>query len=114
MTRRIRASRLAWLVAAVFQLLVPTVWSVSDARADALSVRTSTVHVESPGTSGCARVHAADCAVCRVVATASAPSAPATVHVPVVPLLGAPPADVARRAASTRAPGDPPQRAPPV
>jgi hypothetical protein len=114
MLRRTRASRLGWFVAAVLQLLVPTLWSAADAQADAVSARTATVHVEAPGSTHCARVHPADCAVCRVIATAAVPCAAAAVPVSVPQVIEAGPADVARQALSARAPGDPPQRAPPV
>jgi hypothetical protein len=114
MIRRSRANRLAWFAAAILQLLVPTVWSVADARAEAVSERTATEHIESTGTKDCARVHPADCVVCRVIATPSAPSAPATVAVPIDEVIGRRPPEAALRGPSARAPGDPPQRAPPV
>ena len=114
MLRRSRATRFGWLVAAVLQLLVPTLWSVADARAEALSDRTATVHVEAPGSTHCARVHPTDCVVCRVIATAAVPCAPPAVVIPAPQVIGARPADAARQALSARAPGDPPQRAPPA
>jgi len=114
MIRRPRAWRLAWLIAAAFQLLVPTIWSVSDARAEAVSARAASVHVEAPGTKGCPRVHPSDCVVCQAIAVVGAPSAPATAPALVARVIAARPADPARRGSTARAPGDPPQRAPPV
>jgi hypothetical protein len=113
MTRRTRVGRLAWFIAAFLQLLVPTLWSVSDAHAEAVSARTATVHVEAPGSTKCPRVHPVDCAVCRVLAVTNLPSAPAPALVPCVPSIAARLADVARHWATARAAGDPPQRAPP-
>jgi hypothetical protein len=114
MLRTSRSSRFTWLLAAIFQLLVPTVWSVADARADAVSIRTATVHVEAPGSTSCPRVHGADCAVCRVLGAARAPNARVSLELPVVSVIDQPPATLARPWPSARAPGDPPQRAPPV
>ncbi|MDQ6635338.1 MAG: hypothetical protein M3Z10_11350 [Gemmatimonadota bacterium] len=106
--------RLGWLFAAVFQLLLPTFASVADARAEAASMRGASIHVEAHSSSSCTRVHPADCVVCRVLATSAVTSAPASVHVPVARLIDAGPADVERPFCTARAPGDPPQRAPPV
>jgi hypothetical protein len=106
--------RLGWLFAAVFQLLLPTFASVADARAEAESMRGASTHVEAHGTKSCARVHPEDCALCQILATSAAPSTPPSVHVPVARLIDAGPADVARPLCIARAPGDPPQRAPPA
>jgi len=111
---RTRGSRFAWLLAAILQLLVPTVWSVADAQAEAASARTATVHVEAQGSKSCPRVHPADCAVCRVIATNSLASRPAPVAIPALPVIRTRAVDAARHAPSARAPGDPPQRAPPA
>jgi hypothetical protein len=114
MLRPSRSSRFTWFVAALFQLLVPTVWSVADARADAMSVRAATVHVEAPGSTACPRVHGADCAVCRVLGAARAPNARVSFELLVVAVIDQPPTTLASPWPAARAPGDPPQRAPPV
>ena len=114
MTSRSRMGRFSWLIAAVFQLLVPTVWSVADARAEAVSARTATVHVEAPGSTTCPRLHPTDCAVCRVLATASAANSHVTLELPSAGVVGRAPVSAERHWASARAPGDPPQRAPPA
>jgi hypothetical protein len=106
--------RFGWLLAAVFQLLLPTFASVADARAEAESVRGASIHVEAHSEANCARVHPADCVVCRVLASSAATSAPPSVHVRVARFIDASPADVERPLCIARAPGDPPQRAPPV
>ena len=106
--------RLGWLFAAVFQLLLPTFASVADARAEAESVRGASIHVEAHSEANCARVHPADCVVCRVLASSAATSAPPSVHVRVARFIDASPADAERPLCIARAPGDPPQRAPPV
>jgi hypothetical protein len=113
MLRRSRSGRFAWLVAAVLQLLVPTVWSVADARADAASVHAA-AHVEAPGNPACPRVHPVDCAVCRVVGAARATNPRVSFELPILAAAAQPPATLARPWPSVRAPGDPPQRAPPV
>jgi hypothetical protein len=114
MTHRSRPSRFAWLVAALFQLLVPTVWSVADAHAEAVSARTATVHVEAPGSTTCPRHHPADCVVCRVLGTASALKPHVTFELPAAGVIHCPLATAERQWISARAPGDPPQRAPPA
>jgi hypothetical protein len=106
--------RLGWLFAAVFQLVLPTFASVADARAEAESMRGASIHVEAHSGKSCARVHPADCVLCRILATSAATSAPPSVHVPVARLIDAGPADVERPLCIARAPGDPPQRAPPA
>ena len=106
--------RFGWLFAAVFQLVLPTFASVADARAEAESIRGASNNVEAHSTKSCARVHPADCVLCRVLASSAATSTPPSVHVPVARLIDAGPADVEHPLCSARAPGDPPQRAPPV
>ncbi|MDB4908236.1 MAG: hypothetical protein JWO05_3020 [Gemmatimonadetes bacterium] len=111
---RTRLTRFGGILAAVFQLLVPAAASLADVRAEAASLRGATVHIESHGTRDCARVHAADCVLCQLLTGASGPTKAA--EQPVVRERAAAPsaASVARRLISTRAPGDPPQRAPPI
>jgi hypothetical protein len=106
--------RFGWLIAAVFQLLLPTFASVADARAEAESVRGASIHVEACGTPSSVRVHPADCVVCQVLATSAATSSPPAVHVPVARFIDAGPVDAERPLCIARAPGDPPQRAPPI
>jgi hypothetical protein len=112
--RRARLHRLALVLTATFQLLLPTFASVADARAEAVSERGAPAHVESHSTSQCVPVHAADCAICRVIAGSAS-----VAHAPVVPVA------VTRviestlprhemRATGTPARGDPSQRAPPA
>ena len=114
MLRRLRASRATWALVAVFQLLLATAWSVSDSRVDAEAMRDAVAHVEAPGTKGCPSVHAVDCIVCRVLSTPSAPSAPVALAVVVARGAENGIADAEHLAPTTRAPGDPPQRAPPA
>jgi hypothetical protein len=106
--------RLGWLFAAIFQLLLPTFASVADARAEAESIRGASIHVEAHTTSSCPRVHPADCVLCRVLATNATTTAPAAMHVPVARFIEAGTVDAERPLCIARAPGDPPQRAPPV
>jgi hypothetical protein len=102
-----------WLIVAMFELLLPSLASVADARAEAASIRTVATHVESPGGTHCPRVHPVDCAVCRVLRTHAAASTPAaTLELP-PPVGGARLAAAPRPGHSARAPGEPPQRAPP-
>jgi hypothetical protein len=114
MIRRSRSGRFAWLVAAVLQLLVPTVWSVADARVEAASARVAGAHVEAPGNPACPRIHPADCAVCQVLGAARAANPRVSLELPALAVADQPPATLARPWPSVRAPGDPPQRAPPV
>lgn len=114
MLRRLRACRAAWLLAATFQLLLATAWSVSDSRVDAASMRDVAAHVEAPGTKGCPSVHPVDCIVCRVLSAPSETSAPVTLVVAAARLTESATTDVERVPPPARAPGDPPQRAPPV
>jgi hypothetical protein len=106
--------RFGWLLAALFQLVLPTFASVADARAEAESERGASIHVEAHSEANCARVHPADCVVCRVLATSAATSKPASLQVPVARFIDSGPVDAERPLCIARAPGDPPQRAPPV
>jgi hypothetical protein len=114
MLRRLRACRTAWLLAATFQLLLATAWSVSDSRVDAAAMRDVAAHVEAPGTRGCPSVHPVDCIVCRVLSTPSATSAPIALVLDVARATESPAANAERVPPSAREPGDSPQRAPPV
>ena len=112
---RSRYFRIGWLLAAVFQLLLPPIVSVADSRAEADSIRTAPrVHVEEPGGTNCPRVHPADCAVCRVLSAAATQASFTHPHVVVARFIEATVEDAYRPASTARFPGDPPQRAPPV
>ena len=114
MLRRLRASRATWALVAVFQLLLATAWSVSDSRVDAKAMRDAVAHVEAPGTKGCPSVHAVDCIVCRVLSSPSATSAPVMLAVRVTRASESSAHEPELLSPGARAPGDPPQRAPPV
>jgi citrate lyase beta subunit len=114
MLRRLRALRTTWVLVAAFQLLLATAWSVTDARADAESMRDAVAHVEATGTKGCPSVHPVDCIVCRALSTPTATSAPVAMATSITRLVESVGADAERLAPSAREPGDPPQRAPPV
>jgi hypothetical protein len=112
---RTRAFRLGWLIAALFQLLLPTFASVADARAEAASIRYASLeHVESTGASGCPRVHPADCVVCQALATGARIVRPVSIQVATERVIAARTERWDRVARSATAPGDPPQRAPPA
>ncbi|MEO5818854.1 MAG: DUF2946 family protein [Gemmatimonadaceae bacterium] len=112
---RARFSRFGWLLAAVFQLLLPAFAAVIDAREEAESMQSaSRMHVEAPGSSGCPRVHPENCVVCRVLSATATTTASVAVLAPVERQIGARVEDENRAACLTRFPGDPPQRAPPA
>lgn len=112
--RRIRCFRLGLVLTVVFQLLLPTFASVADARAEAAAERGAFAHVEEHSSSHCVPVHAADCVICRVIASGAtmghAPDAPAAV----VRLISAALPRDAYHAPRTAAHRDPSQRAPPT
>jgi hypothetical protein len=115
MTPRARFARLGWFLAAAFQILLPTVASVADARAEAASIRfASRIHIEAEGTLGCPAVHPDDCVVCRVLATGARTTRPVVLQIAVVRVITAPAVVFERLADGAAAPGDPPQRAPPT
>ncbi|MEO8620881.1 MAG: hypothetical protein ABI625_07440 [bacterium] len=105
--------RLGWFLAALLQLVLPAFATVADARAEAES-RGASAHVESHGTPRCARVHPADCVVCRVLAGGAAPSSAPAIPVAIARAIEAEPARLAVSCIATRRAGDPPQRAPPT
>jgi hypothetical protein len=112
--RRSRSYRFGLVVAALFQLLFPTFASVADARAEAAAERVVYAHVEEHGSDRCAPVHAADCAVCRVLSGAAmAGEAPAVVLAMVVVAASSLPRveSAIPDAPSGRSPS---QRAPPI
>jgi hypothetical protein len=98
----------------VFQLLLPSFASVADARAEAESMRSVSSHVEAYGDPTCARVHPADCVVCRILGTSVTTAASPALHVAVARFINAGPVHAERQLRGARAPGDPPQRAPPI
>jgi hypothetical protein len=106
--------RFGWLFVALFQLLLPAFASVADAWAEAESMRGASTHVEAQNSTSCARVHPADCVLCRVLASSAATSTSASVQVPVARFIDAAPVDAERPLSNARAPGDPAQRAPPL
>jgi hypothetical protein len=112
---RARYLRFGWLLAAVFQLLLPAFAAVVDAREEAESMLVaSRTHIEAPGSSSCPRVHPENCVVCRVLAATATTAASASVPAPVERTIDARIADADRATCLTRFPGDPPQRAPPA
>ena len=112
--RRTPWYRVGLILVAVFQLLLPTFASVADARAEATAERSAHAHVESHGTSRCAPVHPADCAICRVIAGAMSVAHAPPVHVTVTHVGQASLPDADWIATGTPARGDPSQRAPPA
>jgi hypothetical protein len=115
MVPRTRLNRAGWLLAALFQLLLPAFASVADARAEGASAsRGAAAHVERFGATGCPRVHPADCALCRVLAVGARASTPVVVTIPVARVIEAGPVELQDLRCIARASGDPPQRAPPV
>ncbi|HEX6600479.1 MAG TPA: hypothetical protein VF034_14290 [Gemmatimonadaceae bacterium] len=110
---RTRLYRFGLVFTAVFQLLFPTFASVADARAEAASERGVHAHVEEQGSNRCPPVHAADCAICRVISGAAVPSEAPVVLPTTLLLVGTslPP----REHAEPRVPAHctPSQRAPP-
>lgn len=115
MLERSRLIRLGWLLAAAFQLVLPTFASVADARAEVEASRSAArTHVEAYGTKGCPRGHPADCVVCRVLAMGATPASRPALQIPVARFIESRPADAERAACAARAPGNPQQRAPPV
>jgi len=112
--RRTPWYRVGLILTAVFQLLLPTFASVADARAEATAERSAHAHVESHSTSRCVPIHAADCAICRVIAGAASVAHAPVVHVAVAHVGQASPPEPERIAVGTPARGDPPQRAPPA
>ena len=106
-------ARLGLLVTAVLQLLLPAFASVVDGQAEARSERFATVHIESHGTPSCVPIHAADCAVCRVIA-GGATVAHATAVLAPVRIVAAALPQHATVAVSATAPDDASQRAPPI
>jgi hypothetical protein len=109
---------LHWLfvVAAAVQVLLPATASVADGwlQREEVGAGRPGAHVEAYGSTSCARMHADDCALCRVLslrgATAPTPEAP----VPADRVIAVSLASSERTLCSSRAPGDPPQRAPPI
>lgn len=86
-TRRSRFVRSVWLAFAALQLVLPGAAALADATLDIASAH-ARPHIESHSTAACARVHPADCALCRFLTTALAagtaaavPTSAAALHV---------------------------------
>ena len=71
MTRRSRFVRSVWLAFAALQLALPGAAALADATLDIAGAH-ERAHIESHSTAACARVHPADCALCRFLTTALA------------------------------------------
>ena len=55
--------------------MLPGAASIADARLEAASLaERPTSHIEEHGSANCARIHPADCAFCRVLATSAKPA----------------------------------------
>lgn len=82
MNRLSRSVRMVILLFAAMQFAVPAVVSVADGAVARVGPEQAP-HVEGLGTNACARIHPADCLLCRVLSTTiSPPRGP--VSVPVV------------------------------
>lgn len=79
-----RFYRLGLVFSAVFQLLFPTFASVADARVEATAERSAHAHVEAHSTDRCVPVHAADCAICRVISGPATTGEAPVILLPVV------------------------------
>lgn len=77
-TRRSRFVRSVWLAFAALQLVLPGAAALADATLDIASAH-ARPHIESHSTAACARVHPADCALCRFLTTALVAGAAASV-----------------------------------
>jgi hypothetical protein len=113
MIRRAPASRAAWLVAAVLQLVLPGAAAWADAQLEAESRSAGAVaHVESHTTARCPRIHPLDCSLCRHLRLefrgAAPPSATVEFTPPAVPAAVATVSHRLQRLAEL-----PQQRAPP-
>lgn len=76
--RRSPLVRSAWLAFAALQLALPGAATLADASLDIAGAH-ARPHIESHSTSACARVHPADCALCRFLTSAVVRGAPAKV-----------------------------------
>ena len=112
--RRTRLHRVGLVLTAVFQLLFPTFASVADARAEAASERGVQAHVEEQGNNRCPPVHAADCAVCRVISGGAVPGEVPVLLPATLLLVSASPLRHERAVPLAPARGAPSQRAPPA
>ncbi len=66
-----RVVRSAWLAFAALQLALPGAAALADATLDMAGAH-ERAHIESHSTTACARVHPADCALCRFLTSALA------------------------------------------
>ena len=74
-----RRVRRLWILAGALQLVMPGTATLADSLLYAETAHTYP-HVHVPGKTGCPRVHADDCALCRVI---SAPALTTQTNVPV-------------------------------
>jgi hypothetical protein len=77
-TQRSRFVRSVWLAFAALQLALPGAAALADANLDSAGAQ-ERAHIESHSTTACARVHPADCALCRFLTTALAAGTAAAV-----------------------------------
>jgi hypothetical protein len=77
-TRRSRFIRSVWLAFAALQLVLPGAAALADASLDIAGAH-ERAHIESHSTAACARVHPADCALCRFLTTALVAGAATTI-----------------------------------
>ncbi len=75
---RSRVVRSSWLAFAALQLVLPGAAALADATLDIAGAH-ERAHIESHSTTACARVHPADCALCRFLTTALVAGAAASV-----------------------------------
>ena len=78
MIRRSRFVRSVWLAFAALQLALPGAAALADATLDIAGAH-ERAHIESHSTAACARVHPADCALCRFLTATLAAGTAATV-----------------------------------
>ena len=107
----IRVITVLWALAAA---MLPGVLAIADAPAAAAAVVPAASHVETPGGTGCAPVHDAECAVCSTLRFAGSAPARGDVATWSVPRpCPVPDAERSRFAAADR-PDDARPRAPPA
>jgi hypothetical protein len=112
MPERTRFTRTCWLLGAAIQLFSGPVAAIADARLEAESLSPRAIsHIESHRTQQCPRVHIADCALCRQIAsslsftaTQSPPPVLAEATAVVLPEFFAPNTSASRSPQKTRAP----------
>jgi hypothetical protein len=98
MLRARQIVRWLFVSAAAVQVLLPASASIADAalQRDEVSAGSSGPHVEDFGSKTCKRVHADDCALCRIVTAAASPSRALAFPGRIARLCAAPAATAAR------------------